>query len=215
MLSEKFTMKAAPFAVALILIGSPALKANATLLLNGSFEDATSGLPNDWNPGGNLQVISTQGQTDGSYALAFSYGNLPSDGQIWQTFDTIQGTAYYLNFDFGKYSVNQPDLVARLQIDIYDGDDFSGSILLTEIVEDATDTTSGFYRAFQYEFTASGASSTLRFRDFSDAQVSGGGFDAMLDKVEVTMVPEPAASALLIGGVAGVLAALARPSRRR
>ena len=203
-------MRTTPLILALILIGSLVIKTNAATILNGSFENATSGLPDDWNPSGNLRVVNSQGQTDGSFALAFSFDNLPSDGQIWQTFVTVPLTTYNLSFDFGKYSVNQPDLFARLQVDIFDGAGFSGTVQVSKLVEDDTNMVSGFYNSFQYEFTALSASSTLRFQDFSDAQVPGGGFDAMLDKVGITAVPEPSTTALLIGGVA-----LAAALRRR
>ena len=160
-----------------------------------------------------MAVLSSQGATDGSRALAFSWNNLPSNGEIWQGIATATNSLYQLSFDFGKFSVNQPALVARLSVDIYDGVDFTGSLLLSEVVSDSTDTTSGFYNPFQFNFTALGSETTLRFRDISDSQVPGGGFDAMLDNVAITIVPEPATSAVFLG--VGMLAlAIARKRNR-
>jgi len=87
------------------LLAAPALmpaRANGQVV-NGSFESSTGGLPDNWNPTGNMQVISTQGETDGVGALAFSFGNAPSTGVIFQTFSTSAGVQYNLNFDFGKW----------------------------------------------------------------------------------------------------------------
>lgn len=79
---------------AVSVIGAP-----AAVLVNGSFE----GSAGSWNPSGSLQVIDSQGETDGASALAFSWGNQPSTGEIWQSFATGAGLAYRLSFDFGKW----------------------------------------------------------------------------------------------------------------
>lgn len=184
----------------------PVANSRADLIVNGSFESSTAGLPDHWNPVGNLKVISSQGETDGSYALAFSFGNVPSTGSISQTLATTAATTYWLTFDFGKYSISQPNQTARLQVDVFDGQGFGGSQLLNQLVSDSTpgpgDPNStdspAVYSAFQCVFTAQSASSTLRFTDLSDAQVSGGGFDAMLDNVDVSVVPEPSSFLCLL-----------------
>ena len=168
---------------------------------------------------GNLQAVTTQGETDGVRAVAFSFANLPSNGEISQSFSTLVGASYRLQFDFGKYAINQPDQVARLDVDVFDGVGFGGTSLLDQTVVDASpglgdpDSTDSpdVYSAFSFSFVAQGANTTLRFQDFSDAQVSGGGFDAMLDNVSVTIVPEP--SAVIVGGF--VLLGLLSPTRKR
>lgn len=195
------------------LLGTSHLR--ASLILNGSFENSTAGLPDDWNPTGNMRVITAQGETDGTSALAFSFGNVPSTGIISQTFNTTSGVMYNLAFDFGKYSVNQPFQSARLEVDVFDGAGFGGLQLLDQTVVDTTPGSGDpnstdspdVYDAFQFSFLAVSSSSTLRFTDVSDAQASGGGFDAMLDNVSVSTVPEP--SSFIIFGlglaVVGVL----------
>ena len=179
--------------------------AQADLILNGSFENATGGLPDNWISTGNLQVTSSQGETHGVNALAFSFGNLPSNGVISQSFATTAGTSYSLSFDFGKYSINQPLQIARLQANVFDGTGFGGLQILNQLVTDGTpsigdpDSTDSpnLYSSFQFGFIASGTTSTLRFADLSDPQSVGGGFDAMLDNVRVSAVPEPSSFALL------------------
>lgn len=178
----------------------------ADLIVNGSFENAAGWQPDSWNPVGNLQVISSQGETAGSYALAFSFGNVASNGSISQTLVTTAATSYWLAFDFGKFSVNQPNETARLQVEVFDGQGFGGSLLLNELVSDSTpgpgepnsEDAPSVYSAFQFMFTAQSGSSTLRFVDLSDAQVVGGGFDAMLDNVTVSVVPEPSSFLCLL-----------------
>lgn len=192
--------------------------AHADLILNGSFENATNGSPDSWVSAGNLQVISSQGETDGINALAFSFGNVPSNGVISQAFTTVAGTSYSLTFDFGKYSINQPLEIARLQVDLFDGSGFGGLQLLNQLVADGTPSTGdpdstdspNVYSSFQFGFIASGTTSTLRFADFSDSQSAGGGFDAMLDNVHVSAVPEPSSFTLLS---LTVIAIFARRSR--
>ncbi len=190
------------FATLLVIESSATLKiASADLILNGSFENATA----NWTATGNLQVISTQGETDGANAVAFSFNNLPSDGVISQSIATIVNTSYKLSFDFGKYSINQPLQVARLQVNVFEGSGFGGSPILNQTVDDATPATGdpnstdspSLYSPFQFTFIASSTTSTLRFSDISDAQAGGGGFDAMLDNVHVTAVPEPASLTLV------------------
>ncbi|WP_345326919.1 hypothetical protein, partial [Novipirellula rosea] len=162
-------------------------------LVNGSFENSTGGLPDDWNPTGNVQVVTSQGETDAAHSLAFSFGNLPSNGVISQTFNTVAGTAHKLSFDFGKYSINQPSQSASLDVDVFDGAGFGGAHLLDQTVIDVTPgsgdanstDSSDVYSNFEYFFFATSALTTLRFSDTSDPQVAGGGFDAMLDNVKV------------------------------
>lgn len=193
--------------------------ANANLVSNGSFEDVTGGLPDSWSVVGNVGIAGAQGLTDGNVAVAFSLGNKPSNGFIHQELTTVPGVEYRLTFDFGKYSVNQPTEVARLEVGVFDSTTvggFGGPVLLNQLV---TDNTPGpgnsvpdetVYDPYVFTFTAGGSSSTLRFVDLSDPQGPGGGFDAMLDNVVVAAVPEPAAA----GFLAALCSLLGRRRRR-
>ena len=83
-----------------------------------------------WNATGNLVVADTQGETDGSNAIAFSNGNRPSNGVISQSIATTAGLEYSFNFDFGKFSFTEPFQFARLDVDVFDGAGFAGVKLL-------------------------------------------------------------------------------------
>ncbi|MEZ5385643.1 MAG: PEP-CTERM sorting domain-containing protein [Prosthecobacter sp.] len=181
--------------LACLLLAVTALHLQAAIIVNGSFENNTGGIPDSWTATGNLGVSPVQGKSDGSFAVAFSLGNTPSNGVLSQTFSTTLGQDYLLTFDFGKYAVNQPTEVARLVYDIFDGAGFGGASLLSGTVSDGTpglnSDSSLLYNPYQFAFTAMGALTTLRFTDTSDPQSGGGGFDAMLDNVSVASVPEP------------------------
>ncbi|MEW4490512.1 PEP-CTERM sorting domain-containing protein [Thalassoglobus sp. JC818] len=177
----------------------------AGLITNGGFEAATAGLPDDWNSTGNLRVVGNQGVTEGSLAVAFSHGNLPSTGALWQTFATQAGVEYLLTFDFGKYSVNQPNQAATLYVDLINGAGLGGTSFMFDVVTDSTpgpgnsSPSADVYNSYSYWFIAVSSSTTLRFADYSDPQTAGGGFDAMLDNVDVNpfnTVPEPTSMAL-------------------
>ena len=203
--------------LATFLLGAMAFYASpdsqAATIANGSFENFSGSVPDSWVVSGNLGISAAQGTTDGSFAVAFSIGNLPSTGVLSQTFTTIAGGSYVLSFDFGKYSVNQPNEVARLGYDIFDGTDFTGALLLGGTAIDSTPgigdpnspSSSAVYNPYVLTFTATGTSSTLRFTDTSDPQSGGGGFDAMLDNVIVTLVPEPSRATLLLLSAFGLL----------
>ncbi|MBX7169061.1 MAG: PEP-CTERM sorting domain-containing protein [Pirellulales bacterium] len=210
-------------AICLGLLALVLNQAAASVIANGSFENTTASgpfqVPNLWSFTGNLAVTTGQGETDGNKALAFSFANLPSNADLWQTFSTTPTTRYALTFDFGKYAISQPLQVARLEVEVFDGAGFAGSRLLHKFAIDSTpgigDPNStdspSVYSPFLYAFFATGSSATLRFRDLSDPQVGGGGFDAMLDNVNIVATPEP--STFVLAGIG--LASLSWVARRR
>ena len=199
------TIKPLPVLLLLTFLSLFVGSTSGDLIQNGSFEDGGS-IPSDWVVSGNMGTTTLQGETDGLRALAFSIGNVPSNGVLSQTFNTTAGEEYRLSFDFGKYAINQPNQIARLEVGVFDGTGFTGTQILDEIVIDdspgpgdpnSTDSPD-VYSSFEFSFNAANSLTTLRFTDVSDAQVSGGGFDAMLDNVVVTAIPEPSSAFTLI-----------------
>jgi choice-of-anchor C domain-containing protein len=195
-------------AVGVLLFG--VTRAHAAPFMNGSFEIGT-------NPGGGFSTLAA-GSTAISgweiYGGAIDYiggwwqaaegarsvdlnGNAGAAG-IRQTFDTVIGTTYRVQFALAGNPDGLPDLK---QVFVQSG---SASSAFTF---DAT-STSRPAMGWVYEsllFTASASSTTLSFL----SQTSGAFYGPAIDDVSVTAVPEPASLALLTLGL-GVLAARRR-----
>ena len=142
------------------------------LLLNGSFEtgDATG-----WTTaGGAGDIVSSGGAFlhDGTYFFTFNTGDEASGGTLSQTFVTIPGRRYTLQFNYGTDGT----VVQALQVEVSDSDLGTQS---------ATPTAVGNYEAFTYSFVASGASSTLHFTDAAANDTTTG--NGLLDAVSVTL----------------------------
>ena len=91
-----------------------------------------------------------------------------------------------------------------MDVSVFDGSGTGGTVLFNQTVSDATPTSgsslpdASVFSAFTFMFTAQGPSTTIHFADTSEAQSGPGGFDAMLDNVSVTAVPEPGANVFLL-----------------
>ena len=191
---------------------------NAALFANGDFEavdlanDTTSvAAPTGWvisgtassviHRDGNFFGASITGSVtpgsnsavDGRQYVHFNDGGSGAGGAIAQTFDTVMGTEYTVAFSIA-------------------GGDFDGSS--HQIIADAGGGLGGLtqaatnneYTSHSFNFTATGASTTLTFTD--DLQAGGASSDLMLDGVSVTAlpIPEPSSTALLgLGGLALIL----------
>ena len=169
---------------------------------NGSFEDPqittgtyTDGVtPSSWSKSTPSNVLL--------FAAPFDYAN-PTDGvqgivlnsangsdAISQTFDTVVGTTYALTFDLGiEYGAPKPE-----QDQIYVSATGNADQWFSTPVSTAT----WAYNTEVYQFTATGSSTVAEF-----GQVGGFNYSPVLDKVQLTIVPEPAS--LLLLGCATVL----------
>jgi hypothetical protein len=177
-------------------------------LLNGSFEQG------NWTPEGNwefLDVASTKingwsivagpvlwgretllPAANGSLFVELTRtDNSPPFGGLEQTFNTVPGGNYVVSFSLGSQGLNNGS--RRLDLS------FGGTKVELAGVQNSQD--------FQWEtlertFTASDASTTLRFAGIDDGT---GTFILGLDNISVTQVPEPATCALLIVGFAPLI----------
>lgn len=206
------TLLAASFAAACGVAGS----ASAAAFTNGSFENASvdpgsgfvtlfggSTAIDGWVVGGNsIDYIGGYWQPeDGARSIDLS-GN--ANGSISQTFDTVAGQSYLVNF----FLAGNPDggPAAKLAITSADGSQQASNIFT--VVPGVNTRANMGWLPYVYRFTAATDSTTLSFASATDTA-----FGPALDNVSVGAVPEPASWALMIVGFGGLGVSLRR--RRR
>lgn len=188
------------------------------ILLNGSFESPvfgstqnlagafTLGAWSGFGPsnGGNAGLVvgvdNGLGPASGSQHFTFNGGNPSDQGWIEQTFATSPGTAYVVEFAVGRSGGGQAmSLLATVS--------GLGSLASVSFSPPA----SAGYSVASFSFVANHSSVVLRFADTSGGNSVS---DLYLDSVSVTAaVPEPAASAVVLGLAAAGLVGWRR--RRR
>ena len=191
-----------------------ATSAGAAAFTNGSFElgvdpgstfvtlgNGSTGITG-WVVGGDsIDYIGGYWQAeDGSRSVDLS-GN--ANGSVSQTFDTLAGHSYVVNF----FLAGNPDggPAAKVAITSADGTQLQSNIFT---VTGSDSRTSMGWKPYSYDFTAATNSTTLTF-----ASATGTAFGPALDNVSVAGVTEPATWAMMLIGFGGLGAALR--SRRR
>jgi choice-of-anchor C domain-containing protein len=212
---------ARPLCLALLLLPgtlaglSP--RAEANLLVNGSFEDyarppASWDVPNVVDlalaPGntdiagwtvinGNIDYVGSGGwmAADGTRSIDLA-GN-PGSGGVRQTFATTAGVAYVVRFDlsgnpddFGEPSLKSLRVTAAGQ---------SADFSYDTAVEGNT-AADMRWKSFEFVFTATGATTTLEFVSTLPVQFTGPALDNVSVELAPAAVPEPASLALLAAG---------------
>jgi choice-of-anchor C domain-containing protein len=137
---------------------------------------------------------------DGSRSVDLS-GN--ANGSVSQTFDTLAGHSYVVNF----FLAGNPDggPAAKVAISSADGLQLQTN---TFTVTGSDSRSSMGWQAYTYNFTAATNSTTLSF-----ASATGTAFGPALDNVSVAGVPEPASWAMMLLGFGGMGAVLRRQRR--
>lgn len=195
---------------ALLLAGS----ASAATLINGSFEmssvdpgvfttiDSPSTAIDGWTvTSGSIDYIGTYWAASQGIRSIDLAGN--AIGSIAQSFDTVIGQSYTVSFDMAA----NPDggTAPRNLLVSIDG---GGPLIFTHPADGSLGAMN--WQANSFTFVATGTSTNLAF---SADDSSAGFYGATLDNVLVSVVPEPAMWAMMIGGFAVIGGAIRR--RRR
>jgi hypothetical protein len=169
-------------------------------LENASFENVTGNQADYWNGIGNIDFNGLEGASDGSIAAVFNGGNTAPNGELMQTFETVAGVEYKVEFDFGKFATGGG--TAEVTVDVFNAFDFT--TLETFVASDASGTAvlADVFDSYEFSFVAADQWTTLRFTDTSNGTNS---FDGVLDNVSISaMVPEPASFAVWVLAALGV-----------
>jgi len=147
----------------------------SNLIVNGSFESDFS----NWTQSGSNRIENPgpSFSTDGSKILSYGVGNTPTDGTVSQSFTTVPGTNYQLNFDLGALGVVDINQTIRVKID------GAGTILnqTTSVLGRADFVMVWAAKAFT--FTANSTTTTLTLSDASSTSIA---MDMFVDNVRVT-----------------------------
>ncbi|MHC1763795.1 MAG: immunoglobulin domain-containing protein [Verrucomicrobiia bacterium] len=162
----------------------------ASLVQNGSFESGYTG----WTWSGNQAIGWLPYQpTDGAKLVFFNGGQTPANGVLSQSFSTVAGRTYALDFDAGVLAYNY--LEQRMQVTVRG----SGVLLSRTISVYGKGGGSSAWVPQSFKFTADSGMATLTFQDVSPNTMS---LDLLLDNVSVTgtgVSSEPPIPAPVIG----------------
>lgn len=169
-------------------------------LVNGDFESGpydARGTVTGWavSSNGHIAVLS-QGATSSSHSAAFNEGGDSQGNVLYQSFATVIGQVYTLDFDAGIYG--QPTSTLRLRVQV-----FGGATLLDQTVTPPSastfDPNSVVFQHYHLTFTANSTTSTLQF---SDIGFGNSAADTVLDTVwvvpDLTSPPTAARSPTVI-----------------
>jgi hypothetical protein len=194
-----------------IIIGSMlsalcSASANANLIINGGFEEDSTGSAlgggNGWKyydsadvsgwGGSNLELWGTLGidSYEGDYhAELNSHGQQNGVWSISQTFDTLAGQSYDLFFAYGARLANASESLESFSVEV-DG-----------LYYELDDHVVGNWSTYSDSFVADDDTATLTFSSIAQHKWTYGNF---LDAVKISAVPEPSSLALLALGFLGL-----------
>lgn len=163
-----------------LLLALAAPFAQASLIVNGSFEDNKvnagswnwfyASQVNGWD-GSNIEIwnqFSGVRAADGEKFIELNaHGSNQNDWSIYQTFQTVSGSRYQLSFAY-RARVNQNELF---------------TVSVGDLTQTLTDHTTGEWRLFSGYFTAGNTTSLLRF-----TSGNSGTYGNFIDNVQVNQL---------------------------
>lgn len=152
---------------------------SALILNNGSFENGQAG----WAMSGNFVVIDTTPPylaSNGNKLLVFNGGQTQPNGLISQSFGTVPGQQYRLDYDMGILGLNNSEQRLGVQV--------TGTVDHIAQIEAGVANGLGntVWTPKSHTFIADSSTTTLAFGDLSTTTNS---VDLMLDRVRVTAIP--------------------------
>ena len=150
-----------------------------TQLTNGSFESGFTDLTVVNGTG--TSAGGGQGVTDGTAAAKFNGGNLVGNTSISQSFTTVAGQRYMLEFDYGVFGANRTQQMNAQIVGNYK----LGNATVSGTGPAGTNDTT--WSRYHFAFVADSASTTLTFTDMTTVAQSNSA-DGNLDNVSVTPV---------------------------
>lgn len=152
---------------------------SALILTNGSFEAGSTG----WTTSGNFVVIDSTPPylaSNGNKLLVFNGGQTQPNGLISQSFGTVPGQQYRLDYDMGILGLS--GLQQRLGVQV------TGTVNHIAQIESAVATglSTTVWTPKSHLFIADTTTTTLAFGDLSTSTNS---VDLMLDRVRITAIP--------------------------
>ncbi|MBS0331579.1 MAG: DUF642 domain-containing protein [Proteobacteria bacterium] len=185
---------------------------NVRIQLDSSGDDTVTG----WHNSGGFQIYENDQDSlaaaDGAFYVSFGH-NGDSGGSLSQSFDTVLGESYAVDYQVAQQQGEDIDTFFRVSV--------TGASLSAS-VDSQTPIFGQWSAGTTLHFTGTGGAVLLTFLDATDNTTSGFNSNLALDNVRVTDlgpgggaggVPEPAAWALLIIGFGGA-GAMARARRK-
>lgn len=178
--------------VAFATLGIGAISANAqNLILNGDFETApfnmSGSIPN-WTVGGVGHIAAiAEGATTPTHCAAFNEGGSFQGDTLSQSFSTVPGQSYVLEFDSGIYGTPSSGTTLQLRFQVI-GNTTRLDETFPPPCPNTYDPNLLYLHHYYRPFTADSSTTTVTFTDVGSGN---GAADTMLDTVSVTVAPTP------------------------
>jgi hypothetical protein len=168
------------------------------LIVNGDFESEPQDVDDlivDWTVSGSIDT-SMPGANQSSYAAALNIGGDTDGNMLSQTFDTVAGQAYTVEFDAGIAGIRDGDPL-RLNVQVAG----AGSLLNRTVTPPDAQTSvpaDVIFRHYTFTFIADSSSATLQFTDIG---LDNANADTLIDTISVVAVtlPDPTTLPLING----------------